>query len=172
MPSLSSTPSHLGAPDPILLAARIKALAKEMGFARVGISGVDLGPDEAHLRDWLAQGLYGSMEWMARHVGAFPVGERVPGRGIVLAIVQADRDHAHGAGHEVLGARALVAVARHPVHRTVEALRQPIAQVRFVRPELHARDAHALEAHCVRDVADPGREQDRIGWRCGRCGRK
>jgi len=26
-----------------------------------------LGEDETHLRDWLAQGLHGSMEWMARH---------------------------------------------------------------------------------------------------------
>ena len=54
-------------PDYLALAARIKALALEAGFARCGISGIELGADEAHLRDWLAQGLYGSMEWMARH---------------------------------------------------------------------------------------------------------
>src|SRR5690606_30688112 len=54
-------------PDPATLATRLKALASEAGFQRFGISGVDLGEDEAHLRDWLAQGLYGSMEWMARH---------------------------------------------------------------------------------------------------------
>ena len=49
------------------LAQRIKALARASGFQRCGISGIDLGADEDHLRDWLAQGLYGSMEWMARH---------------------------------------------------------------------------------------------------------
>lgn len=54
-------------PDPDALAARIRRLARELGFQRVGIAGVELGKDEAHLRDWLAQGLYGSMEWMARH---------------------------------------------------------------------------------------------------------
>lgn len=54
-------------PDPEAVAARLKALAIEAGFQHCGISGVELGEDEAHLRDWLAQGLYGSMEWMARH---------------------------------------------------------------------------------------------------------
>ena len=54
-------------PDPAALAQRVRALAREFGFQRCGIAGVELGEDEAHLRDWLAQGLYGSMEWMARH---------------------------------------------------------------------------------------------------------
>lgn len=54
-------------PDPSQLAQRIRALSRELGFQRCGITGIELGEDEAHLRDWLAQGLYGSMEWMARH---------------------------------------------------------------------------------------------------------
>lgn len=49
------------------LAARVRALAAEFGFQRCGIAGIELGEDEAFLRDWLAQGLYGSMDWMARH---------------------------------------------------------------------------------------------------------
>jgi epoxyqueuosine reductase len=49
------------------LAKRIKALAGEFGFQRCGIADVELGEDEQHLRDWLAQGLYGSMAWMAQH---------------------------------------------------------------------------------------------------------
>lgn len=53
--------------DPAALVLRIKALARESGFQRCGIAGVDLDEDEAHLRDWLAQGLYGDMDWMARH---------------------------------------------------------------------------------------------------------
>ena len=55
------------APDPAAIALRVRVLARELGFQRVGITGVDLGEDEAHLRDWLARGLYGSMHWMARH---------------------------------------------------------------------------------------------------------
>jgi epoxyqueuosine reductase len=53
--------------DPPALAQRIKALARAAGFQRCGISGIELGDDEGHLRDWLAQGLYGTMDWMARH---------------------------------------------------------------------------------------------------------
>jgi epoxyqueuosine reductase len=53
--------------DPSALAAGIKALARDAGFQRCGIAGVELGDDETHLRDWLANGLYGSMDWMARH---------------------------------------------------------------------------------------------------------
>ena len=54
-------------PDYIALAQRIKVLTLEFGFQRCGISDVALDEDEAHLHDWLAQGLYGSMAWMARH---------------------------------------------------------------------------------------------------------
>lgn len=53
--------------DPATLAARIKALALEHGFQRCGISGIELGADEAHLLDWLHKGLHGDMQWMARH---------------------------------------------------------------------------------------------------------
>ncbi len=53
--------------DYAALAARLRALAKEAGFQRFGISDIVLGEDEAHLRDWLARGLHGSMDWMARH---------------------------------------------------------------------------------------------------------
>ncbi|MGV8959346.1 MAG: tRNA epoxyqueuosine(34) reductase QueG [Stenotrophomonas sp.] len=49
------------------LALRIRQLSREFGFQRCGFSGIELGEDAAHLRDWLGQGLYGTMEWMARH---------------------------------------------------------------------------------------------------------
>nr|WP_295382976.1 tRNA epoxyqueuosine(34) reductase QueG [Pseudoxanthomonas sp.] len=61
----STAPALL--PDPAALATRVRDLAREFGFQRCGIAGIELGPDEDHLRDWLAQGLYGSMDWMARH---------------------------------------------------------------------------------------------------------
>jgi epoxyqueuosine reductase len=49
------------------LALLIKQWSRELGFAAAGIAGVELGEDEAHLRDWLAQGQHGEMEYMARH---------------------------------------------------------------------------------------------------------
>lgn len=54
-------------PDYAALAQRVRSLAREFGFQRCGITDIELGQDEAHLRDWLAKGLYGSMDWMARH---------------------------------------------------------------------------------------------------------
>ncbi|TCZ87415.1 tRNA epoxyqueuosine(34) reductase QueG [Lysobacter sp. N42] len=58
-----------------------------MGFQRCGISGVELSEDEAHLADWLAQGLYGSMDWMARHglMRARPA-ELLPGTVRVISV--------------------------------------------------------------------------------------
>ncbi len=53
--------------DYAALALRLKAMAADAGFRRCGIADIALDEDEAHLRDWLAQGLYGSMDWMARH---------------------------------------------------------------------------------------------------------
>lgn len=87
LPGESSTLPPRPPPDPAAIAARLKALAREAGFQRCGISGVDLGADEAWLRDWLAQGLYGSMDWMARHGDkrARPQ-ELVPGTVRVLSV--------------------------------------------------------------------------------------
>ena len=62
MSSLPPTP-----PDPALLAQRVRALAREAGFQRCGISGIELAADEAHLRDWLQAGMHGGMQWMAAH---------------------------------------------------------------------------------------------------------
>ena len=54
-------------PDLVMLGATIRDMARAEGFQRVGVSDVHLPDDEAHLREWLDQGLHGSMDWMARH---------------------------------------------------------------------------------------------------------
>ncbi len=53
--------------DPATIARRVRELAAGLGFQRCGIAGIELGADEAHLRDWLSEGLYGTMDWMAAH---------------------------------------------------------------------------------------------------------
>ena len=35
------------------LAERIRTWGRELGFQRIGVAGVELGEDEAHLRAWL-----------------------------------------------------------------------------------------------------------------------
>ena len=54
-------------PDHAALAALIKTWSRELGFQQTGVAGIALGPDEAHLRDWLAKGQHGRMDYMARH---------------------------------------------------------------------------------------------------------
>ncbi|HET7556701.1 MAG TPA: tRNA epoxyqueuosine(34) reductase QueG, partial [Rhodanobacteraceae bacterium] len=49
------------------LASRIKAWGVELGFARLGIAGIELEQDEAHLLDWLREGRHGAMDYMQRH---------------------------------------------------------------------------------------------------------
>ena len=53
--------------DPATLANQIQTWGRELGFQQVGFAGIELGEDEAHLRDWLAQGQHGAMDYMARH---------------------------------------------------------------------------------------------------------
>ncbi|WP_313272449.1 tRNA epoxyqueuosine(34) reductase QueG [Stenotrophomonas sp.] len=60
-------PEAVTAANPAQLSLRIRQLARDAGFQRCGVSGIELGEDEAHLADWLGKGLYGTMEWMARH---------------------------------------------------------------------------------------------------------
>ena len=54
-------------PDHAALAEQIRNWGQELGFQQLGIAGVELGQDEAHLLDWLAKGQHGRMEYMSRH---------------------------------------------------------------------------------------------------------
>ena len=49
------------------LALRIKAWAAELGFAKIGIAGIELAEDETRLLEWLRKGRHGSMDYMQRH---------------------------------------------------------------------------------------------------------
>jgi epoxyqueuosine reductase len=42
-------------------------LARQHGFADLGVTGIDLAPDEAHLLRWLELDRHGEMGYMARH---------------------------------------------------------------------------------------------------------
>lgn len=54
-------------PDFSQLRALLGARAVELGFAQVGVAGVDLSADEARLQAWLDAGRHGRMDYMARH---------------------------------------------------------------------------------------------------------
>ncbi len=53
--------------DPQQLLEAIRHWGRELGFAGIGVAGIDLAGDEAHLRDWLAAGFNGELGYMARH---------------------------------------------------------------------------------------------------------
>ena len=110
-------------PEPAALARRIRMLSRELGFQRCGITGIELGEDEAHLRDWLAEGLYGSMEWMARHGDkrARPA-ELIPG---TLRVISVGLDYGRNDGEEAwttLAAGERAYVARYALGRDYHKL--------------------------------------------------
>ncbi|MHB1678519.1 MAG: QueG-associated DUF1730 domain-containing protein [Sulfuriferula sp.] len=53
--------------DLVALAQQIKVWGAELGLQGVGITDCDLGAAEANLLDWLARGLHGEMDYMAKH---------------------------------------------------------------------------------------------------------
>jgi epoxyqueuosine reductase len=61
-----ATTDHASA-DLAALGTEIKELGRMVGFQKVGISGIELGVDEEHLRDWLELGRHGAMHYMAAH---------------------------------------------------------------------------------------------------------
>ena len=55
------------APDRHQLLEEIRRWSRELGFAAIGVAGVDLAADEGRLHDWLAAGFHGELDYMARH---------------------------------------------------------------------------------------------------------
>ncbi|MFM9967541.1 MAG: tRNA epoxyqueuosine(34) reductase QueG [Burkholderiales bacterium] len=49
------------------LALTIKAWGRELGFAALGIADIDLSVARERLRDWLANGRHGEMDYMEKH---------------------------------------------------------------------------------------------------------
>jgi epoxyqueuosine reductase len=67
-------PSNKNPPAPRLadselsrIAAQLPLLAQSLGFAAIGIAGIDLAADEARLAAWLEAGFHGGMHYMERH---------------------------------------------------------------------------------------------------------
>jgi len=51
----------------LLTREELTGLARAAGFAAVGVAGVELAEDEAHLQQWLDRGFHGEMGYMSRH---------------------------------------------------------------------------------------------------------
>ena len=85
---------HANSPDLAHLAQSIKDWGRELGFQQVGITDVQLGEHEQHLKRWLDAGYQGEMDYMAAHGSkrAHP-DELVPG---TLRVVSLRMDYLPG----------------------------------------------------------------------------
>jgi len=81
--------------------ARWQQRARALGFSQIGVAGVDLREAEPGLLAWLAAGMHGSMDYMARHglKRARPA-ELLPG---TLSVITARMDYLPGAPGQPVG---------------------------------------------------------------------
>lgn len=76
----------------------IRQWAADLGFNQVGITGIELAPDEQRLLAWLQNGRHGEMQWMARHgVRRSRPAELVPG---TVSVISARMDYWPGAAQD------------------------------------------------------------------------
>ena len=69
------------------LTAAVKAIAREEGFARVGVTSADVSFDQSAYRNWLAGGCHGDMAYLARNVDKrHNPGRLVDGAGSIVCL--------------------------------------------------------------------------------------
>ncbi|MBL8422861.1 MAG: tRNA epoxyqueuosine(34) reductase QueG [Candidatus Accumulibacter phosphatis] len=113
------------------LARRIKDWGQELGFAAIGIAGIDVTAATPWLRRWLALGRHGEMHYMAKHAGLRSAPERlVPG---TLSVISARLAYwpAAADARQVLADGDLAYVSRYALgrdyHTTVRQRLQKLA---------------------------------------------
>jgi epoxyqueuosine reductase len=106
------------APDFALLARDIKRWGAELGFQQIGITDCELGQAEERLREWLARGWHGEMDYMAAHgVRRSRPAELVPG---TVRVISARMNYIPAGvkpPHDVLGEPTLAFVSRYALGR-------------------------------------------------------
>jgi len=153
-------------PDPAAIRARLALRARELGFAGIGVTGIELAADELHLEDWLAAGWHGEMDYMARHgTHRSRPAQLLPG---TLRVVSARMDYWPGAArdaNEVLADKSLGYVSRYALgrdyHRLMRKALQQLADslATLARPHGHrvyCDSAPVLEKALARNAG--------VGW--------
>ena len=105
------TPPSRGTQDDADLVSSIQSWGQELGFAHVGVAGVDLSSAEPGLQAWLAQGFHGEMGYMSSHgLRRARPAELVPG---TVSVITARMDYLPRDTAEGWPARELARLA-HP----------------------------------------------------------
>jgi epoxyqueuosine reductase len=113
------------------LKGELRADAAALGFSAIGVSGVELEPDAAHLERWLEAGFHGEMDYMQRHGRRRTHPEElVPG---TLRVVSARMDYwpaAAAPAEDVLADATLGYVSRYALGRDYhKVLRRGLARL-------------------------------------------
>ncbi len=149
------------------LAVQIRAWAHELGFQAVGISDTDLAEAETGLLEWLAQGLHGEMDYMAKHgVKRSRPADLVPGTLRVISLRMNYAPPDARASDQVLADGERAFISRYALGRDYhKVLRNRLAKlaekIRFAAPEFEGRvftdSAPVLEVALARKAG--------LGWR-------
>lgn len=132
--------TRLPSPDSAALKELIRKWGRAQGFQQVGFAGIDLGEHETHLKEWLAAGFHGEMDYMARHgVKRSRPGELEPG---TLSVISLRMDY-----------------LPEPMPAMKQALEDPAGA--YVSRYALGRDYHKLMRRRLQKLAD--RIADHIG---------
>jgi epoxyqueuosine reductase len=140
----------------------IRQAGRELGFAAVGVAAADTGAAAARLREWLAAGCHGEMDYMARHAELRAHPERLhPG---TLTVISAAVDYLPAADSPPGPERALVSryAQGRDYHRIVRNRLQNLAGriAALIGPfgyRVFSDSAPVMEVHFA--------QQAGLGWR-------
>ena len=143
----------------------LKRRARQLGFSRVGITGVDLGEEEPRFLQWLRQGMHGSMGYMQRHgLKRLRPAELVPGtvRVVSVSMNYLWRDSAAPAG--ALGDSSLGYISRYALGRDYHRVLR--SRLRRLAKELQQQFGGAYRAFCdsAPVLEKPLAQRAGIGW--------
>ena len=113
--------------DYVALKEKIREAGRELGFAAIGVARADPGPAVGRLRQWLAEGCHGEMDYMARHAELRTRPDQLqPG---TLTVISAALDYLPVAGSADQPAQA--AISRYALgrdyHKVVRTRLQKLA---------------------------------------------
>ena len=122
-PDERASHSQLDPGDLAQLTHDIKTWGRDLGFQRLGISGIELAEDEARLLAWLARGRQGEMSYMARHgLRRARPAELVPGTLRVVSVGMDYLPEPPQRSRQQLGDQAAAFISRYALGRDYHKL--------------------------------------------------